>query len=543
MKKLRNLFSILIAVFMLLNFTACGNSDGDSLGNSDDGSEIVMTYEGLSLSEKEYMFILSNTKTSMISYYQSYLYSTTGSVYDEASILAMPLGEDGDRTVADFINDYAMEIAQQLLIIEKLCLDAGIEVTNEEDLADISGYIADVEYAYGGTDLFEIALAKLGFTRAGIERYEKLSLLYELYFEHRYGENGVAPIPSSTVNKYFVENYIAYDGCMYSYINGTDGSDIVFEFTDDEIHDYFYEKYVKVRHVLFKTVDDYGSALSEELIADKKKAAEDALAAIQGGEKTIYDYENSNEDYGNEYTFTYDTMVEEFETASFEMEVGEVRLVETAYGFHLVQKLALTDEDLYGTEAEVASEESAVSDSDDSSSVAEESDGSQAESDSDEEETAEVKENIEEDVIAAMSRDKIRDEAHKTLEKLQSGELESYPEEDSDIEYYVLMSAGFVDKNSTDDATFVEILSGIDKDVYSESELIADSATYILRNVSFTEEDITSTIYSTIEEELAFDSYNELLQSNYDKVEINYDVLDRFDVNTVPVLADEFYTE
>ena len=45
-------------------------------------------------------------------------------------------------------------------------------------------------------------------------------------------------------------------------------------------------------------------------------------------------------------------LVEAFEKASFEMNVGDVRLVKTEYGYHIIEKLEKTDTDLYGTKTE-----------------------------------------------------------------------------------------------------------------------------------------------------------------------------------------------
>lgn len=536
MKKLTRLFSLLLCLIMVLNFAAC-NKD-DNAPESNDGTDVVFSYEGLTLSEKEYMYILSYFKSIVVSQQQSYIYSLIGQVYDEDTILAMPAGSDKNYTVADYINDTAIEFAQQILIVEKMCADANVSITNEADIKEINDYIADVEYAYGGTDLFEIALAKLGFSRLAIERTEKIHKLYALYSDYRYGENGIAKIPASTVNEYFVNNYIAYDGCMYSYINNSDGKNIVFDYTDDEISEYFYKNYVKIRHVLYTTVDSSGKKLAENVISAKKADADVALAAIKSGEKTIYDFVNANEDNGDEYTFKKGRMVKEFENAAFEMQIGEVRLVETKYGYHLMQKLEITDEDLFGTvseDKENTSETSSDDTSDESSDQSSEKSSSSSSSDK--------KTGVKSEVIAAMSQDKIRAEALETLEKLKSGELNKYPEKNTDKAYYSVMSSGYVDKNSSNDAAFVEILSKLEKDVYAESEVISDSATYILRNLSFEEKDITSDIYSKIEENLIAESYSKLLQSYYDKVKVNNEALKKFDVLSIPLLEDEFFTE
>lgn len=551
MKSLKRLVATILALVLTFSLFACSSSESASLGESgDDGSAIVMKYGDYTLSEKEYSYILSKAKTMWVSQYQSYLYQYTGTVYDESEILEMPVDAEGKTTLADFIKDYAIEFSQNMLILEHLCGEADIKISNEEDVADISGYIADIEYAYGGTDLFEIRLAKLGFTRSAIQRYEEFYKNLELYSDYRYGENGIAKVPTSTVHEYFLENYISYDGCAYSYID-SDSEAILYEFTDEEVHDYFYDNFVKIRHVLYKTVDSSNNKLSDAKIAEKKAEAESALAAIKSGEKTIYDFEDANDDNGDEYTFTYRQMVKAFEKAAFEMEVGETRVVETEYGFHLMQKLDITDEDLYGSDAndkdssedsDVSNDESAVDESD--VSEAETSDNtSDTSSDKKEDTKKPESKGMKDEVIAAMSKDKIRAEAVATLEKLKSGELKGYPEKDSSVEYYDVMESGFIDKTSTETAAFAAIISKLDLDAYSISDDISRNAVYLLRKRSFTEKDITSAIYTKIEDGLKMEVYEEFIQSYADKVQIDNEALNKFDVKAVAMLEDEFYAE
>ena len=481
---------------MLFSFTACGKSGENSSGNG----EVVMSLDGYTLTESEYMYLLAYVKAMVVYKQQNDLYQYTGKVYEEADILSMPIDED--TTIADYIKEYSVELAQQLLIMEKLADDSGISITNQEDIDTINNYVADIEYAYGGTDLFEIALTRMGFSRSGIERFQKFSVLYSLLSDYRYGENGVAKIPDETIKKYFTENYLKYDGVLYSY-SGNDGSSVIFEFTEDELSKYFYDNYTKVCHILYLTKD-----LSDDKKADKKAKAEAAFEAIKKGEKTMEDLKSENEDNGFEYTFTYGEMVEPFEKAAFEMEVDEVRLVETEYGYHIVKKLSMTDTDLNGTT----------------------------------DENGKTTGGMKNTVLAAMSKSKIRNEALETLKKLQSGELTKYPDENKDMEYYVHMSSQFVDKTESGNAYLVSVIGEKEKDTYIEHEISGDG-TYIMRNLSFKADDITAEIYTTINKRLSVEAFSEYTKTFYDNVQTNNDLLNKFDVMTIPMLEEEFYTE
>jgi hypothetical protein len=222
-------------------------------------------------------------------------------------------------------------------------------------------------------------------------------------------------------------------------------------------------------------------------------------------------------------------MVKSFETAAYEMAVGEVRLVETEYGFHLVQKMELTDEDLYG-KTDKKEDVSNAETSDES--------GNSAEAETENEKKLS---DVEKSVVEALSRKKIIEEAKDTLTKLQNGELTKYPATDKEKGYYTLEGPGFVDKNSSTDSEFAKIINDLELNTFNECDLGHKNDTYIFRKISFTGNDITESIYAKIEETLINNEYNELINSYFDKININKDVLARFDVSKVPVLADEFY--
>lgn len=499
MKKHIRLLSLLLVVVMLLPLASCGNDETVS----GDGSAIVMSYGDFNLSEKDYMYIVSLFKTQLIDTYQGY-FSQYGVSYSEEDILAMQMSEE--LTFAQYIEEVSIEFSQQMLIFEQLCKDAGITITDQEDIDMVNGYLEDMEYAYGGEDLFNIELTKLGLSRSSIERYLKANILYELIFDYRYGENGVAAVPAEKINEYFLANYYHYDGALYAYADYSTGEDFTFEFTDAEIATHFAEDYVKVRHILYKTVDKSNKKLPEDKIAEKKAKAEAALAALQSGEKVLDDFKSETEDSGYEYIFTYGSMVEAFEKASFEMEIGEFRVVETEYGFHVIEKLEKTDEDLNGKPND----------------------------------KGELTGGYKKAVIASLSSGKIRSEALDLFDKLKSGEVKEYPTETDAKPYYLYLKPSLIDKNETTYASFIELVSGIKTNEFAEKNF-ADEATYIVRRLPLTVEDMTADIYASIEDDMAFEEFGEYVRSFYDKVQVNNELLDKFDVVTIKMLDENLY--
>ena len=326
-----------------------------------------------------------------------------------------------DTTFAQYIEEISIEFAQQMLVFEKLCGDANLTITNQADINQINSFIEDLEYSYGGEDLFEIELARLGLSRYSIERYLRSEFYYSLIREYRYGENGIAQIPAEKVHEKFLNEYLHYDGALFAYVDYNTGAAYTFEYTDEEARAYFESDFVKVRHILYKTVDSSNVKLSDEKVAQKKSKAEAAFNAIKNDGKTLDDYKSETEDSGYEYVFTRGRMVENFEKAAFEMEVGEVRLVETEYGYHIIEKLEKTEEDFSGK------------------------------TDADGKTTGGNKANA----ISAMSADKIRAEALDLFEKLQSGEVKEYPAKDSEKAYYIPLEANFIKKDDANYSSFI----------------------------------------------------------------------------------------
>ncbi len=500
MKKQTRLIALLLVVIMLFAFTAC--SEESASGGAD--GEVLLSYGEYTLSEKDYMYILGMFKSQMIEYYKAY-FAQYGVTYDESDILELKM--DDETTLAKYIEDVSLEFAQQMLVFEKLCGEANLSITNQTDIDEINGFLEDLEYSYGGEDLFEIELARIGISRYSIERYLKSEFYYSLIRDYRYGDNGIAKIPAEKVHKEFLENYLHYDGALFAYVDYNNGSAYSFEYSDEEALAFFETEFVKVRHILYKTVDSSNKKLSDEKIAEKKAKAEAALAAVKSGEKKLDDLKSETEDSGYEYTFTYDQMVDNFETASFEMEVGEVRLVETEYGFHIIEKLEKTNEDFTGK----------VDDSGKTTG------GKKA------------------DVLKVMTAKQIRSEALELLEKLKSGEVTKYPEKDEKKAYYLPLEANFIEKNDSNYATFIEMLGKIEEGNYGEKNFPSD-ATYVIRRLPMSEKDITASIYSSIEDELAMTEFGEYIRSFYDKIELNEELYEKFDVVTVPTLDGELYT-
>lgn len=108
--------------------------------------------------------------------------------------------------------------------------------------------------------------------------------------------------------------------------------------------------YVRVKHLLFSTLDEESNPLPDEEIAAKRAAAETALEQLRAAtdkEAMIDELMPQSEDpgcttYPKGYVFTTGRMVQEFEDTAYALGEGEVSdIVETSYGYHILLRLPM----------------------------------------------------------------------------------------------------------------------------------------------------------------------------------------------------------
>lgn len=120
------------------------------------------------------------------------------------------------------------------------------------------------------------------------------------------------------------------------------------------------EQTVTARHILFQTKDQSsGNDLSEEEIAKKKNQAEDVLKKFNEGDKTEdsfaalaneYNEDTGSSSNGGLYEHIYPgQMVTEFNDWVFDAnrKAGDVELVETDFGYHIIYFVAKDGKDYY----------------------------------------------------------------------------------------------------------------------------------------------------------------------------------------------------
>lgn len=105
----------------------------------------------------------------------------------------------------------------------------------------------------------------------------------------------------------------------------------------------------ETNHVLFKTTSDSGTALSDEEKANKKAQAEAVLQRVKNGEDIATIAKDLSEDTGTKdnggsYTVYMDGQTDDkYASAVKSMQVGDVVLVESSYGYHVIKLASITE--------------------------------------------------------------------------------------------------------------------------------------------------------------------------------------------------------
>ncbi len=282
--------SILSAVLLCtMIFTAC-NKPQENSGDPVELSEgIVLAVGKTEMTTGEFQFFLDNVKTQM-----------------EGTELSGEAGWESEiegKKAIDIAKERAYESAVSYLNCIEIAKNMGLSNTKQE-VTDLKGrinaeYFAQYENSEDIIDLLceaELYTAKL---------QEKL-------VEER-------PVNADDLEKCFEEN-------------------------KEELE----ANYLRAKHVLILTNDEEtNEPLPEDQKASKKAEADVILSRAKSGEDfdalvKEFSQDPGSQSYPDGYVFTSGEMVQEFEDGVRNLKIGGIDLVESSYGYHIIQRLELT---------------------------------------------------------------------------------------------------------------------------------------------------------------------------------------------------------
>ncbi len=214
---------------------------------------------------------------------------------------------DGKSNI-DIVLDKASVDATNLLVQYNKAIADGTEFS-EEDAAEFKNQIDTMKVQSGGESGYVAQLSSLGITPEAFENLYKKNMIISKYVQKL----------------------------------DADGK---FDISDEQIHTYIKENYIKAQHILFMTQDpDTGELYEADVVYDQRKKAQETLDKLKNGEDFVKLMNEFSEDTGlstnpDGYEFTRGQMVPQFEEAAYALEENQISdIVETSYGYHIIKRV------------------------------------------------------------------------------------------------------------------------------------------------------------------------------------------------------------
>lgn len=221
------------------------------------------------------------------------------------------------RTIREIAKEGALALAQQQLGIEAMAKQYGVTLSGTE-LDALAAIREQTVEAVGGEEAYLAEIDKMGLRE---ETYDRL--LSSSYLYGSLGSLYATPGSALYADTAALMRYAAEQG------------------------------YITADHILIKTVDNQMQPLDDETIAAQKALAEDILSQLKAGDGSYEAFAALADQYSEDpgrltnlegYTFTAGEMVEEFDTAARALAEGETSgIVESAYGYHIIYRLSLSN--------------------------------------------------------------------------------------------------------------------------------------------------------------------------------------------------------
>ena len=350
--------------------TACGSE-----------SQVLMSYEDLSMTENQFLFLLSRAKAA----------------YESAGFTV----NDWDTKIDLNETTYDTFVRQQVLQEAKLML-AGVALFEKEDLRLPDETVAAIEkdiselieyHGEGSKSMFNSLLSPYGFNANMLKEQYIFEAKYQYIQTHLYGENG-SKLANSATQEYLEANAVAFKRILirsYVYVYATDNNgDEIYYLTDEnngatnniaydtvlgsirenEFGEVIKDKngdkvyytsegkiaYDRENGVRALTYDSKGNPvtknLSKEDLAQNLATAEDILNAVQTGdyltfETYLKDYLDSDDDRylgDNDLCFLYTTgdngydSLNDLADALADIKVGEADKIDAPEGYYVVMR-------------------------------------------------------------------------------------------------------------------------------------------------------------------------------------------------------------
>lgn len=301
---MKKIIAVILA-FAALALTSCA-----------DKGTVALEYDGVTVTEKMYLYWMSHYKAIFM---ESYAEVVDSDEFWDSTV------SDG-MTAEEYFTKITVENVKKNIAAVWLFDYMGLSFTSDmkkeikDGIEDLKTTLAD-----GDDKKFAEMLAEYGIDEDTLYDVYVMDAKISYAYEYLYGSGGVISIPDSDKLEFTKENYVRI---QHIYVNNN-------------------FKYITVENELGTLTHDpdTGEAYTEEL-TEAEKAEKNATVAkidkaISDGDAFEDVWEEYSEDkyYANGYYLTKDTpFIAEVVDAAFELEIGETVRLETEYGVHYIKR-------------------------------------------------------------------------------------------------------------------------------------------------------------------------------------------------------------
>ena len=314
---MKRITAIVLLIFMIAGLCSCGNKKPSSLSDTNGNEiELGLDYENKKLDDGIIAVVGEEKITKeeirfLMSQYVASIYANQGLEQAEKAqkdaALDSQAAQDGS-TYRELIYKQAADTLIMLTLFSQKGKEKGIDYTDEK--------LKEAIEASGIAEQKKLFVEQFKLTPESIDEYLKKQYIYSDY----------------------MEQYVSKEGRMNP--------------DDETLKIFFNENFLKAKHILKLTTDQAtGQPVDDKKKAEAKAKIDALLKDARGGadfDKLVAD---ESEDPGSQsqpegYVFAEGEMVTEFYEGTKALKIDGISdVIETSYGYHVIKRLAPTDED------------------------------------------------------------------------------------------------------------------------------------------------------------------------------------------------------
>lgn len=333
MKLIKRILAVMLVLCMALSLAGCGDTtwicevDGDTVA-----AGLYIYYQNEGYGDALYNLVREDSDNYLMYYIYYYNYG-----YVEPQLFEVSLSSG--KTVEEYINNYALDMCKQAVIIDKLFTELGLEFTAEEQ-ALIDTQVRSA-WANAQASWEAAGVSEASFKAALVANYKE-DKVFDAYYEVG-GRNGTT---EAEVQDYFAENYARVKYMTFTFSDSVD--DAIDEARKSEQLDLANEYLTSAQsgtpmNELIEQYNEYLASLKTEEDTDEDTTEPEAENEVEA----------EPDEYANESILskesTYPT--EKFVNYVFTtVKVGEFSVIQDDTCFYLVERLDVRERtDLYDT--------------------------------------------------------------------------------------------------------------------------------------------------------------------------------------------------